>query len=216
MNEMQRIEHPLLGARLMVPPNDVQAEQALLGALLANSGRVYDMVCDFLEPHHFADPMHGTIYDAIARKARAGEIADPITLRRDLENTGLLDAVGGTAYLAQLLSAMVGIINAKDYGRLVHDAWIRRQLINVCCETVDRCFTPQDGETGQDLVEALDGGLTKIAEGAGETKPLLSAAEAVSHALDSSLEAGGRESPLAGITTGYDALDRMTGGFMPG
>lgn len=199
-----------------MPPGNIQAEQALLGALLANSHKVYDMVCDFLEPHHFHDPVHGTIYAAIARRAMAGEVADPVTLRSELENSGQLDEVGGANYLVQLLAAMIGYVNAKDYGRLVHDAWVRRQLISSCCEIVDRAFAPQEGETGQDLIEALDGSLTGIAEGAGDIKPLIAAGDAVSTALQNAFDAGERDSPLAGLTTGYDALDRMTAGFMPG
>ena len=94
----------------------MQAEQALLGALLANN-KAYERVSEFLAPEHFADPIHGRIYQAIARRCEAGQIADPVMLRAEFEHTGVLEEVGGTAYLAQLLGAMVGIINAGDYGR---------------------------------------------------------------------------------------------------
>lgn len=130
---------PLVGLSQRVPPHNLQAEQSLLGAMLAN-GKAFDMVVEFLRPEHFADPIHGRIYEAIARKVGNGKVADPVTLRHEFENSGVLDDVGGTAYLAQLLSAMVGIINAGDYGRVIYDSWVRRCIIDAGAAMVDRAF----------------------------------------------------------------------------
>ena len=94
-----------------LPPQNLQAEQALLGALLCNN-KAYDRVARFLNPAHFANPVHGRIYEAIANCVTAGRIADPVTLVTEFQNAGILNDVGGTAYLAELTTAMVGIINA--------------------------------------------------------------------------------------------------------
>src|SRR3954452_25593999 len=102
-----------LQARL--PPSNAMAEQALLGALLANN-KAYERVSEFLTPAHFADPIHGRIYQAIQRRMEAGQIADAVTLKAEFEHAGILEEVGRVAYLTQLLTAMVGIINAGDYG----------------------------------------------------------------------------------------------------
>src|ERR1700686_2647353 len=112
---MDSIDTPLLGLSQRLPPSNAQAEKALLGALLANN-KAYERVSEFLSHEHFADPVHARIFQAIARRC-------------EFEHSGVLDPVGGIPYLAQLLSAMVGIINAGDYGRLIRDAWLRRQLI---------------------------------------------------------------------------------------
>jgi replicative DNA helicase len=199
---------------LRLPPSNTQAEQALLGALLANN-RAYDHVSEFLQPHHFADPINGAIFGAIAGHVSSGKVADPITLKAEFEHSGILDEVGGIAYLGQLLAAMIGIINAADYGRSVHDAWLRRELISACSDAINMAYAPI-GVTGQEVLEELDGALARIADGAGELKPLVPAGEAVQQAVASSLEAGERTSSLAGLTTGYAALDRMTAGLMPG
>src|SRR5271165_1717535 len=122
---MNTIDSPLLGLSQRLPPSNLQAEQALLGALLANN-KAYERVSEFLIPEHFVDPVHGRIFQSIARRIEAGQLADAITLKAEFEHSGVLAEVGGTAYLAQLLTAMVGIINAGDYGRLIHDAWLRR------------------------------------------------------------------------------------------
>ena len=130
---------PLLGLTQRLPPSNLQAEQALLGALLANN-KAFERVAEFLAAEHFADPIHGKIFQAIQRRVDVGQLADAITLRTEFEHNGVLDEVGGTAYLAQLLTAMVGIINAGEYGRAIHDAWLRRQLIDVGEEVVNNAF----------------------------------------------------------------------------
>ena len=132
-------DSPLLGLSQRTPPNNVAAEQALLGALMANN-RAYERVSEFLAPEHFADPVHGRIYQSIARRIDQNQIADPITLRAELEHSDILVEVGGLAYLTQLLTAMVGIINAADYGRAIYDSWVRRQLIDIGEVVVNNAF----------------------------------------------------------------------------
>ena len=100
----------LLGLSQRIPPSNLAAEQALLGALLANN-KAFERVGEYLAPEHFADPVHGRIFHAIKRRVEAGQLADAVTLRAEFEHSGLLDEVGGPAYLAQLLSAMVGVTN---------------------------------------------------------------------------------------------------------
>src|SRR5574340_1504053 len=117
---MNTLDPPLLGLSQRRPPANLEAEQALLGALLANN-TAYERVSEFLEHDHFADPVHGRIFEAIRRRIEAGQLADAVTLRAEFEHTGMLEEVGGTAYLAQLLAATVGIIDAGEYGRAVHD-----------------------------------------------------------------------------------------------
>jgi replicative DNA helicase len=123
---MNTIDTSLLGLSQRLPPSNDRAEMALLGALLANN-KAYERVADFLTPEHFADPVHGRIYAAIAKRVEAGQLADAVTLKAEFEHSGALDEVGGTPYFAQLLTSMVGIINAGEYGRAIYDTWIRRR-----------------------------------------------------------------------------------------
>src|SRR5439155_21822715 len=136
---MNTIDSPLLGLSQRLPPSNMQAEQALLGALLANN-RAYERVSEFLAPEHFADPIHGRIFQAITRRVEAGQLADAVTLKAEFEHSGGLEEVGGTPYLTELLSAMVGIINAGDYGRAIYDTWLRRQLIDIGETVVNNAF----------------------------------------------------------------------------
>jgi replicative DNA helicase len=151
---------PLLGLSQRLPPSNIAAEQALLGALLANN-KAYDRISDFLAPQHFADPINGRIYQSIVRRLEASQVADPITLRAEFEHAGILDEVGGTAYLAQLVTAMVGIINAADYGRVIYDAWVRRQLIDIGEVIVNNAGHVSGLSTGLRDLDKKTGGLHK-------------------------------------------------------
>src|SRR5271169_3198406 len=158
---MNTIDSPLLGLSQRLPPSNLQAEQALLGALLANN-KAYERVSEFLAPDHFADAVHGRIFQAVARRVEAGQLADAVTLKAEFEHAGVLDEVGGTAYLAQLLSAMVGIINAGEYGKAVHDAWLRRQLIDIGETVVNYAFGAEPELDGIQQIEAAEQALFSL------------------------------------------------------
>jgi replicative DNA helicase len=106
---MNILASPLLGLSQRLPPSNLQAEQALLGALLANN-KAYERVSEFLLPEHFADPIHDRIFQAIQRRVEAGQLADAVTLKAEFEHSGVLGEVGGTPYLAQLSTAMVAFV----------------------------------------------------------------------------------------------------------
>src|SRR6202046_3768745 len=156
------VDSPLLGLSQRLPPSNLQAEQALLGALLANN-RAYERVSEYLSQVHFADPIHGRIYQAISRRIEAGQLADAVTLKAEFEHSGVLEEVGGTAYLAQLLSSMVGIINASEYARTIHDAWLRRQLIDIGETVVNNAFGADAELDGAQQIEAAEQSLFELA-----------------------------------------------------
>jgi len=109
---------------------NLEAEQALLGALLLNNPGL-EQVSDYLRPEHFADQIHGRIYDAIQRLVDRGQIADPITLRDFFDKDKTLEPLGGAHYLVDLANSVVSIVSTGDYGRLIYDLFLRRQLIQI-------------------------------------------------------------------------------------
>jgi len=117
-------------------PHNVEAEQALLGAILVNNEAFY-RVSDFLEPKHFFEPIHAKIYEVAAGIVRAGKIATPVTLKTflppdaDIAGAGLSPA----QYLARLAAEATTVINAEDYGRTIYDLAIRRNLIIIFLST---------------------------------------------------------------------------------
>ncbi|MCP1201700.1 replicative DNA helicase [Acetobacter sp. AC2005] len=207
-------DESLLALTLRQPPANVEAEQALLGALLTNN-RAYDRVSDFLAGEHFANRVNGQIYDAIARRIENGQLADPVTMRAELEHSGILASVGGMAYMAKLLSSMVGIINAGDYGRTIHDAWIRRQLIDIGENVVNNAFGTTIGLSGQDQIEAGEEALFKLATEKGNEGDFVSFNKALSGAISVAAQAFQNEGHVTGLTSGLRDLDKKTGGLHP-
>ena len=206
------IDSPLLGLSQRLPPSNVQAEQALLGALLANN-RAYERVSEFLAPEHFADPIHGRIYQAVARRIEAGQLADAVTLKAEFEHSGVLEEVGGTAYLAQLLTAMVGIINAGEYGRAVHDAWLRRQLIDIGETVVNNAFGADAELDGAQQIEAAEHSLFQLATDGAVSGGFVSFERALTEAIQGAERAFKREGHVSGLTTGLRDLDAKMGGL---
>ena len=200
---------------MRVPPANLEAEQALLGALLANN-RAYERVADFLRAEHFADPIHATIFGAIAAKLDAGKLADAVTLRREFEHSGRLDEAGGPAYLAQLLSAMVGIINAAEYGRVIQDAWVRRQLVEVG-ETVVNAAHGAAGDgsdlDGLTLAQNAAAQLLDLTQQDSGDKPQRIGDVALNVLADAQLAASSK-SPR-GLPTGLPRLDYLIGRLQP-
>ncbi len=197
-----------------LPPTNLQAEQALLGALLANN-RAYERVSEFLLPEHFADPIHGRIYHAISRRIEQQQLADAVTLKAEFEHSGVLAEVGGTAYLAQLLSAMVGIINAGEYGRAITDAWLRRQLIDIGETVVNNAFGTDTELDAIAQMETAEQTLYDLAAKGGDTGGFVTFETALKDAINTAAKAFQRSGGIAGLTTGLRDLDRKTGGLHP-
>lgn len=201
---------PLLGLGSRQRPSNTLAEQSLLGAILANN-KALQYVESFLRPEHFYDPIHQGIYRAILEMTSDGMVADAITLKARLEHVGLLDEVGGTAYLVQLLTAMVGITTAGAYGKAVHEAWVRRQLIDVGAELVESAFA--GGQALQDMARmaatAIDDAVIGAAERDGVSLDV--AMDEAMTTLDHVLKNG-----VTGVSTGLPTLDAAIGGMDPG
>lgn len=207
-------DSPLLGLSQRQPPGNLQAERALLGAILANN-RAFHRVVGFLKPEHFLDPINGVIYREAARLILRDRLADAVTLKSVFEQNGRLDEVGGTAYLAQLLTAMVGILNAGEYGRAVYDGWLRRQLISVGSDMVERAFGAELELDGEAQVGAASDALLELSEGSGAQAPDVSAGDAARVAVRQS-EARARGDGGAGLRSGLAPLDDLIGDLWGG
>ena len=195
-----------------LPPRNIEAEQALLGAILANNSAL-EKVSEFLKPVHFASPAHAAIYKAILSLYSKGHMADPVTLKGYLANDGLLDEVGGIKYLMELASTAVMIINVEDYGKLIFDRYLRRQLINIGTDVVNDAYAinlendalSQMSQAEHKLYELgtegqVDGGPKPFSESLGEVT--FEIAEA-------------RKNPdgLSGVPTGFRDLDKKMSGL---
>ena len=193
-------------------PHNLEAEQALLGALLVNNPS-YAKVEAFLLPQHFADPVHARIFEAIGLAISRGQIADPLTLTQYFERAGEIDSIGagtayGAGYLGQLAASVVTIVNAHDYGRVIHDAWLRRQLVAIGTEAVNDAHDYTLDSDGAAQIEAVQKRLLEIQTKTGQ--PSVTMAEAVQRALVQAEKAFQRKG-IIGVSTGMAALDYVIG-----
>ena len=197
---------------LRIPPQNVEAEQALLGAILSNN-KALEKVSEFLRGEHFANPAHGKIYEAARLYIEQGRIADPITLKAAFDNEESLKDVGGSSYLMKLAAASGTIINASDYGRQILDRHIRRQMIALGNDIVNDAFTINVDDDAIKQVEQAEKKLYHIAtegELQGGPKALN---VALAESLKSVEKAMKATDGVSGVTTGLAAMDKMMGGL---
>src|SRR5438067_1265917 len=195
-------------------PHNIEAEQALLGAVLVNNEALY-RVSDFLEPEHFFEPIHRQIYDISRSLIRTGKLASPVTLKTFLPAEIDIAGLTLTQYLARLAAEATTIINAVDYGRTIYDLAIRRELINIGEDMVNVAFdAPVDFAPG-DQIEDAERRLYELAEigryGGGFQK----FETALTTAVDMAARAYQREGKLSGLATGLRDLDTKMGGLQP-
>jgi replicative DNA helicase len=203
---------PSEGLTFRTPPHNLEAEQALLGAVLLNN-RAYEKVSEFLRPEHFAEPVHGRIYVACGRLIERGQIANPVTLKTYFEQDGALAEVGGPAYLAQLANAVVSIINAEDYGRLVHDLHLRRELIALGSDMVNGAYEPSVDASALDQIAQAEGKLYDLATIGQIEGGFEDFRRVLIEAINQAEAAHKRQGKLSGVPTGLIDLDKKLGGL---
>ncbi|HYX02205.1 MAG TPA: replicative DNA helicase [Reyranella sp.] len=198
--------------RLREPPHNFEAEQALLGAILINNA-AYQRVAEFLRPEHFADPLHGKLYDSLARLIERGQVVSAVTLKTYVEQDEDMKAVGGAAYLARLAAASVHVIDAAAFGRTVHDLYLRRQLIDIGETVVNGAFSSDVEETALAQIEVAEKKLYDLAS-TGQTeggfRPFRAALAESMVAAEAAYHRAGQ---LTGVATGLFQLDQLLGGL---
>ena len=193
-------------------PHNLEAEQALLGAILVNN-EACDRVSAFLTPEHFFEAVHARIYEAASTLIKAGKLASPVTLKTYFDNDATLKEIGGPAYLARLAANATTIINAEEYGRTVYELAQRRKLIGVGTDLVNEAFDPGIEDTAKDLIERAEQTLYEMAETGKYGQGFQPFARALTDAVDMAAGAYQRDGGLSGISTGLKDLDEKMGGL---
>jgi replicative DNA helicase len=195
-------------------PHNIEAEQALLGAILVNNEAFY-RVSDFLEPRHFFEPVHQNIYEITGSLIRVGKIANPVTLKTFLPADVDIAGLTVSQYLARLAAEATTVINAADYGRTIYDLSIRRSLIVIGEEMVNVAFDAPVDFAPRDQIEDAERRLYELAEIGKYDGGFQRFAAALTTAVDMAARAYQRDGRLSGLATGLHDLDRMMGGLQP-
>jgi replicative DNA helicase len=195
-------------------PHNIEAEQALLGAILVNNDAFY-RVSDFLESKHFFEPIHQTLFDTAGSLIRMGKVATPVTLKTFLPAETDISGMTVGQYLARLAAEATTIINAHDYGRTVYDHAIRRDLIRIGEDMVNVAFDAPVDFAPRTQIEDAERRLYELAESGRYDGGFQRFSQALTVAVDMAAKAFQRDGKLSGIATGLRDLDTKMGGLQP-
>ncbi|MEJ7777669.1 MAG: replicative DNA helicase [Sphingomicrobium sp.] len=212
MAEIVRIANPAQAVGTPTLPQNIEAEAALLGALMIDNRLVEDVVLK-LKSHHFAEPLHGRIYDSILRLTDKNMVANPVTLRPMFEADEGMKEVGGAAYLAQLTGSGAAVIGARDFAQQIYDLALLRALIGVGRDLVESALDTSEDVAPLEQIEKAETELYIVAAEGGAEGKAKSFAEATKDALKTAERALNSGGHLSGITTGLQGLNSKIGGL---
>jgi replicative DNA helicase len=193
-------------------PHNIEAEQSLLGAILVNNDAFY-RVSDFLEPKHFLEPIHQTIYETTGSLIRMGKVATPVTLKTFVPADTDLGGMTVGQYLARLAAEATTIINAQDYGRTIYELALRRDLIRIGEDMVNVAYDAPVDFAPRAQIEDAERRLYELAESGRYDGGFQGFSQAMKVALDMAANAYQRDGKLSGTATGLRDLDAKMGGL---
>ncbi len=196
-----------------LPPQDVHAEQSVLGGMLLSKDAIADCV-ETLKGVDFYRPAHEAIYDAVLDLYSRGEPADAITVSDELTKRGDLTRVGGQAYLHQLISSVPTAANAGYYAQIVAERAVLRRLVEAGTKIVQLGYAQGGGDV-EDIVNAAQAEVYAVADkrGGDDYHVLGDILEAT---VDEIEVASGKSGEMTGVPTGFTDLDSLTNGLHPG
>lgn len=195
-------------------PHNMEAEQALLGALLVDN-RTLENVGDIVKPDHFFAPVHQRIYDAVVKLVDRGQNADPVTLAPYFEKDAELAERGGAKYLSDLAASVVTVINAPNYARFIRDMHTRRELISIGNDLVNTSFEADIDTSAQDCLEEAESRLFQMGETGNGDHGFVTMRDATAAAIELAEKAFKSDGRVTGVTTGLRDLDKKLGGLHP-
>lgn len=196
-----------------LPPQDLGAEQSVLGSMLLNK----DAIADCLEVTKSADfyrPAHELIYDAVLDLYGRGEPADAITVADELGKRGDLTRVGGQAYLHQLIQSVPTAANAGYYAEIVHERAVLRRLVEAGTRIVQMGYGQGEGDVDE-IVNRAQAEVYSVAEKRGG-EDYHQLGEILNATMEEIEAAAGRTDEMTGVPTGFLELDQLTNGLHPG
>ena len=189
-------------------PTNLEAEQAVLAAVLMNN-RALERVGEFLNYKHFSHPAHQEIYKLAEKQFAAGIPFDIITAKNYLDQQGVLESVGGVDYLSQLTSAGATVVNVEQYGRIVYEHALRRDLIALAQDITDKAYVEDMDNPVARQIEIAEQKLFDMATTGTSEREVTSISTALQSALAEAEIAYKADGQLSGLTTGSSCNDNQ-------
>ncbi len=192
---------------------NIEAEQAVLGTIILNN-EYLNRVSEFLRVEHFYDPSHQKIFAQILHNVeKINIVANQITLKQFFESDPSIKANGGALYLTSLLRAASSIIDISHYGRVIHDLALKRELVMIGEDIVNRVYKSEEKASAEEQIELAESSLFDLAEHGNSKKDFRSISVSLKETLDKTLLAKQRDSHVSGVSTGLSDLDKILSGM---
>ncbi len=192
-----------------VPPQNVDAEMSLLGAVLIDEEVLAD-ITEHVKPRDFYDKRHAMIYDAIMRLYEKNKPVDLLTLTDELKRKKELDEIGGSAYLTELTNYVPTAAHAESYAEIVAQKAVRRRLIKASGEISELGY--DEATSTQELLQQAEAELFAVSDQSLK-QDLTSLESILTDSFDRLEELHRNKGQLRGVRTGYRDLDNMTAGL---
>ena len=193
-------------------PSNVEAEQSLIGSVLVNND-IIDEISNIINSGKFFDPIHRKIYEVIENLNNKGMIANPITLKNYFENDSGLAEVGGVDYLIKLTRFSSSIKQAIDYAKIIHEMYVKRELIIISDGVSDQAKDDQTEKTGENIIEDAEKSLFDLAERGNFSQTFLKFNQALDQTIEMATLAMKSDQGIVGVPTGLTDLDEKLGGL---
>ncbi|RME81537.1 MAG: replicative DNA helicase [Zetaproteobacteria bacterium] len=204
------------GLRERVPPQALDAERAVLGAIFLDAQQALERIEGFLHPEDFYAEAHQRIYRAALTLHEKGRAVDALTVKEFLAQNGELERVGGEAYLASLLAVVPTAANVEHYARIVRDRAVLRELLRTCHKITEGVYEEPELDVHEHLDRA-EQKILRIAERYGQGLERFSSMQGLMRQVYEQLaERYEKKSLITGVPTGFTDLDTMTSGLQRG
>lgn len=195
-------------------PQNIEAEQDLLGALLSDN-QIFDNIADNLDEAHFFNPLNGRIFAATRKLYSNGQLANPVTLKSYFIGDANFADIDIESYLRELIENVTSLSDAKFYAEDIYQCFLRRRLILISDETISRSRTASMEQNAESLIEETEQQLFELAENDKVTSGLVPLTHALRSAIDRAEAAYKNSGHISGVGTGLTGLNNMLGGLQP-
>lgn len=192
-----------------VPPQNLEAEESILSAILIDNNAFLDVV-EILSPEDFYRSSHNKIFSAMIDLFSKSEPIDLVTLANILNQQNCLEEIGGATYLASVVDTVPLAVNAQHYARIVHDKASLRRLIEKTNEIARQCF--EDRGDVDELIDFAERSIFEISENKNK-QAFYPIGKLISKNIDTLEEREGNKSLLTGVATGFTRFDNLTSGL---
>lgn len=195
-----------------VPPQNLEAEQAVLGGLLMEA-EAWDEVVDIVSEEDFYSPAHRMLFAAMKELHKRNSHVDLITINDLLMQKQQLDSIGGVKYLNEILESTTSTASIAGYAKIVKEKALLRQIIQMSQTTIEEAFSSIEDVDG--FLDRVEARVFQVAEQK-NTNGLVDASELVKASLQKIEELYANKAAITGVPTGFNDMDEMTAGFQPG